>query len=384
MTAIRVLRVIARMNVGGPALQVTSLMDGLDPARFEQRLLVGRLDEGEADFLTLRAQHLRPVLIPGLGRSPDPFADIRALARIGREIRAFRPHIVHTHTAKAGVLGRAAAVLHRTPVRVHTFHGHLLHGYFSPVVTRLVTTTERVFARVTTRLVAVGDEVRRELLGAGVGRPDQYVVVPPGVKLPTAPSRVEARRLLGLPIDAPVVALVARLTEIKRPDRFVEVARRLAILRPSTHCVVAGEGPLLTELRAAAAPLGDRVHFLGWRSDVETVYASADVVLLTSDNEGMPVSLIEAASVGCPAVTTRVGSAPEVVIDGLTGFVTDSDPDSLAGATLRLLDDPELRSRFATAATAHAETNFSRARLVADIASLYEDLDVGISSGARR
>ena len=143
MSAIRVVRVIARMNVGGPALQVTALTDGLDPQRFEQRLLVGDVDEGEADYLALRAPHVVAERVHGLGRTPSPVGDLRALATIRRVIREFRPHIVHTHTAKAGVLGRTAAMLAHSRTRVHTFHGHLLHGYFSPLVTRGVVAVER-------------------------------------------------------------------------------------------------------------------------------------------------------------------------------------------------------------------------------------------------
>jgi len=371
---IRVLRVIARMNVGGPALQVVGLSDGLDPARFEQRLLIGDVGEGEADYLALRAQHVQAVLIRGLGRSPDPTGDIRALAAIRKEMREFRPHIVHTHTAKAGVLGRSAAMLAGVRTRVHTFHGHLLHGYFSPVVTRTLVATERAYARRTTRLVAVGTRVRDELLAARIGRPEQYAVVPPGIELPPAPSREEARGRLDLPPDASVIAYVARLTAVKRPDRFAAAARSVLERRPSAVVVVAGEGTLLPDLRDRLGGFGDRVRFLGWRPDVETVYAAADVVALTSDNEGMPVSLIEAASVGCPAVTTRVGSADEVVLDGETGFVVDIDTDAVASALTRVLEDDELRKRLGRAAETHARTRFSRARLVADTASLYEAL----------
>ena len=374
MSAIRVMRIIARMNVGGPALQVSALADGLDPARFEQRLLVGDVDEGEADYLSLRAPHIEAVRVAGLGRSPNPTGDARALATITREIRAFRPDVVHTHTAKAGVLGRSAAVLAGAKTRVHTFHGHLLHGYFSPRVTKAVVEVERAYARRTTRLVAVGRQVRDELLAAKIGKPDQYVIVPPGVRLPTPPTRDAARATLGLPADAPVVAFVARLTQIKRPDRFADVAALIADVLPDAVFVVAGEGDLLEDLRTRMAPLGDRARLVGWRPDVETVYAAADVTVLTSDNEGMPVSLIEAASVGCPAVTTRVGSAAEVVLDGATGAVTALDAGALADATLAILQDPAGRARMAQAAIAHAHASFSAERLVSDIAALYESL----------
>jgi glycosyltransferase involved in cell wall biosynthesis len=368
------MRIIARMNVGGPALQVSALADGLDPERFEQRLFVGDVEEGEADYLSLRAPHIEAVRVAGLGRSPNPTGDARALATLTREIRAFRPHVVHTHTAKAGVLGRSAAILGGAKTRVHTFHGHLLHGYFSPRVTKAVVAVERTYARRTTRLVAVGRQVRDELLAAKIGRADQYVIVPPGVRLPAGPPRAEARAMLGVPTDVPIVAFVARLTQVKRPDRFAEVARLVGTAVPDAHFVVAGEGELLHDLRARLAPLGERAHLVGWRPDVETVYAAADVTALTSDNEGMPVSLIEAASVGCPAVTTRVGSAGEVVLDGETGFVTAVDAAALAAATVRILSDPALRDRFSHAAASHAHAAFSADRLVRDITELYESL----------
>lgn len=374
MRPIRVLRIIARMNVGGPALQVSALARHLDPARFDHRLLVGSVGPDEADYLDLRAPDVEVVRVPGLGRAPRAGDDLRALASITREIRRFRPDVVHTHTAKAGFLGRSAASASRVPFRVHTFHGHLLQGYFSPTVTRAVVLTERTLARLTTRLVAVGEQVRDDLLGAGIGRPSQYVVVPPGVELPPPPPKAVARDRLGLPADAPVVAFVARLIPIKRPDRFVAVAEELARRLPGVVFVVAGEGELLDDMRRQAAALGDRVRFLGWRSDVETVYAAADVTVLTSDNEGMPVSLIEAATVGCPAVTTGVGSAGEVVLDGVTGFVTAADPRAIAEATARLLDDAALRNRFAAAAAGHARERFGHQRLVGDLSTLYETL----------
>jgi glycosyltransferase involved in cell wall biosynthesis len=374
MTRTRVLRIIARMNIGGPALQVTALARHLDAAGFEQRLLVGSVGPDEAEYLDLRAPDVEVVRIPGLGRAPRPADDGRALAAIVAEVRRFRPHIVHTHTAKAGVLGRAGAVIGRAPLRVHTFHGHLLHGYFTPSRTRAVVAVERSFARATTRLVAVGARVRDELLAAGIGRPEQYVVVPPGLELPPAPDRRDARDRLGLPPDAPVVAFVARLTAVKRPDRFVALARLVSDRFPDAVFLVAGEGQELAGMQRAAADLGDRMRYLGWRSDVETVYAAADVTALTSDNEGMPVSLIEAAAVGCPAVTTDVGSAGEVVEDGATGFVTESEPAALADATIRILGDPDLRARFGAAAATRARRRFAQERLVADIAALYDDI----------
>lgn len=365
------LRVIARMNVGGPALQVTGLVEDLDAGRFEHRLLTGHVGVGEADYLELRAPHLPFTRVEGLGRRPDALGDVRALRGLVRHMRAFRPHIVHTHTAKAGVLARLAARAVRTPALVHTFHGHLLHGYFSPVVTRGVVQTERVLARHTDRLVAVGAQVRDDLLTAGIGRPEQYAVVPPGIQLPAAPGRAAARQALGLPAGALVAVLVARLTTIKRPERFIEIARRLVERHPDALFVVVGEGDLLPELQAQA---GSNVRFLGWRGDVEVVYAASDVVVLTSDNEGMPVSLIEAALCGVPAVATRVGSVAEVVLDGESGLLAAPEPSDLTAQVDRLLSDAPLRRRLAAGALRHGTACFGRSRLVADTERLYEQL----------
>jgi glycosyltransferase involved in cell wall biosynthesis len=214
--------------------------------------------------------------------------------------------------------------------------------------------------------------VRDELLAAGIGRRDQYAVVAPGVVLPTPPDRRIARASLGLRSDARVVGFVGRLTPVKRPERFIDMAIEVARRHPDAVYLIAGEGELLEELRERARPLGDRAQFLGWRADVATIYAASDVVVLTSDNEGMPVALIEAASIGTPAVTTRVGSAPEVVLDGVTGFVTGTDIASLVRATLEILENDDLRDRMGEAAAARARHEFGAERLVADIAALYE------------
>lgn len=375
---IRVLRVIARMNVGGPALQVTGLIKELDEEKFDHRVFTGRVEQGEADYLALRAPDAPVRYVEGLGRSIRPGDDIRAFFRLVSEMRRFRPHIVHTHTAKAGVLGRLAARVARVPITVHTFHGHLLRGYFSRRTTAAVVLVERMLARGTTHLVAVGEQVRDDLLEVRIGRVDKFSVVPPGVALPAVPPLAEARVVLGLPPARPVVAFLARLTSIKRPDRFLAAATIVAREYPDAIFAVAGEGPLLEQMKSDAAAGRADVRFLGFRSDVETVYAAADVVALTSDNEGMPVSLIEASLVGRPCVTTDVGSAGEVVVDHVTGFVVEPSAEAVARAVSELLADPSLRERMGRAAGQHAEARFSRSRLVADTEGIYLRLIEGL------
>jgi glycosyltransferase involved in cell wall biosynthesis len=371
---VRVLRIIDRLNVGGPALQASVLMAGLDPERFDQRLVIGSVTSDEGDFVRIRAPDLPVTEVPGLGRAPRALDDVRAFVAIVRIMREFRPHIVHTHKAKAGVLGRIAARIAGVPATVHTFHGHLLRGYFNPASTRAIVVTERLLARHTTRLVAVGRQVRDDLVAAGIGRLEQFDVVAPGVDLPAPPAPDLARERLGLSDASHVVTYLGRLAPVKRPDRFVRVAARLGSRYPDAVFPVVGNGELLDATEAEARALGAHCVFLGWRRDVETVYAASDAVVITSDNEGMPVSLIEAARVGTPAVTTRVGSAPEVVDDGITGFVTEPTVNALVDATAALLDDGELRHRFGEAARVRAEREFSGPRLVADTTRIYEEL----------
>ncbi|MGW0751246.1 glycosyltransferase [Streptomyces sp. NPDC002587] len=369
------MRVIARMNVGGPALQVSTLMRGLDSELFDHRLFAGFVGPDEADYVEQRARHVQVCPVPTLGRAVRPTDDLRALSALTAAMRRFRPHIVHTHTAKAGALGRTAAVLARVPARVHTFHGHLLQGYFSPAKTRLVVQAERSLATVTDRLVAVGRSVRDDLLAAGIGRPGQYAVVPPGTTPAAAPGRSEARKQLGLPEDSLVVAYVGRVTRIKRPDRFLSVAREVRHAFPAARFVVCGDGDLHGDLEAAG-DLRDSLCLLGWRADVETVYAASDMVLLTSDNEGMPVSLIEAGLAGVPAVATNVGSVAEVVQDGRTGLLARRDADELTRHTVRLLGDESLRRRMGEEARAWTARQFGAERLVQDTHDLYASIAV--------
>ena len=351
------------MNVGGPAQLLVQLLEGLP----EQALLTGDVDEGEADHLALRAAGTPFLRVPGLGRSPRALDDARALAFLVAELRRRCPDVVHTHTAKAGALGRVAARAARVPAVVHTFHGHLLHGYFSARTTRAVVGVERTLARHTDRLVAVGEQVRDDLLARQIGKARQYTVIPPGVHLPAPPGRDAARQALGLPADATVVATVGRLIAVKRPDRMLAVAARL----PQVLFLVAGEGPLLEQTKRDATP---NVRFLGWRRDVEVVHAAADVALLTSDNEGMPVSLIEAALCGTPAVATDVGSAREVVV----GETAPADPDALAAAVLRVA-----AADLGGTARQQAITRFSPQSMLAAHARLYDEVVAQRSASSR-
>lgn len=379
---IRVLRVIARLNIGGPALHASLLTERLDPARYDSTLAAGAVEPGEGDYLALQGRTL-PRLVPvrGLGREIRGRQDLAALGTLVALVRRLRPHIVHTHTAKAGTLGRLAARLGRAPVVVHTYHGHVLRGYFPPAKTRAFVAIERALARLTDALVAVSPRVRAELLDLGIGRPDRFEVVPLGLDLEPFASadrlRGELRRELGLDAAVPLAGIVARLAPVKAHEVFLEAARRLAARPVPPRFVIVGDGERRPALEAMAETDGlrGRVHFLGWRADLPRIYADLDVVVLCSRNEGSPVALIEAMTAGRPVVATRVGGVPDVVADGETGLlVPENDPPALAEAIARVLDDGELARRLGAAGRPRVVERFGAARLVRDIDTLYTRL----------
>jgi glycosyltransferase involved in cell wall biosynthesis len=305
-------------------------------------------------------------------------------------MRRARPRIVHTHMAKAGMLGRLAAAAYnltrgsapRTTI-IHTYHGHVLEGYFSPMKTRLFIALERMLARISDVIVAISPAIERELRDAfGIGRASQYRVIPLGFDLTSfaainAATAVRARQDLGLSADAEVVCTVGRLTAIKQHELFLDTVAKVAAARPKVVALIAGDGELRARLEETAAALGiaDRVRFLGWRRDLATIYAASDVFLLTSRNEGTPVALIEAMASGIPGVCTDVGGVKDVMPSADLGTrVADGDASALAASVVRYLADPALRRDTGTRARAAVLERYSLERLLADITSLYRSL----------
>jgi len=382
--------VIARLNMGGPAHHVSLLGGMLDRDRYETLLLHGEVGAGEAsldELVRARGAAARPV--PGLGPELRPHDDARALVHLVRAVRRLRPDIVHTHTAKAGMLGRLAAVLAggSRPAIVHTYHGHVLEGYFGRARNAVYRDLERRLARVSDRLIGVSQATVDDLVRLGVAERSKFAVIPIGLDLAPflgpAPGTGEAfRREAGAQADDVLVTYVGRLAPIKRVDVMLRSFARARELSSSSvpgsqlRLAIVGDGELRSGLERQAAALGiaDVVFFAGYRADVSEVTAAADIALLTSDNEGTPVSLIEAAAAATPAVATAVGGVADVVRPETGLLAPAGDVEGLARALSVFADAPQLRARAGARARLHVRERFSGERLVRDIDQLYRDL----------
>ncbi len=372
---VRVVQIIARMNVGGPAVIVADLMRSLDKGAIEQTLITGYCDSNEADYLETVATDIKATRIAGLGRSVSLGADVRAFFALVGMLRELRPDIVHTHTAKAGVLGRLASMLAGRKVkRVHTFHGHLLHGYFSGWKVRLVIAIEKFLAKRTDVLIAVGNKVKDDLLAVGIGKANQYKVFYPGLKEPDTFAKAKLRASFGMEDGISYIAFVGRLTQIKRPDRLLDVAGEIKSRGLKAKIIVAGEGELFVSSKELAMKENLPIEFLGWRKDISELFAASDIALLTSDNEGIPLTLIQAAQAGLPIVATEVGSISDIVIHEGNGYLTDTSPAALADSLEKLIIDPVLRQIMGEAGRDRSQRYFSLAKMSADHTELYQHL----------
>ena len=387
----RVARIITRLNIGGPSIQAIDLSRELAANGFDTRLIHGRLAAGEGDMTALLPLgDTDRVYVEDLVRPISPLRDLRAWWRIYQALREWRPDIVHTHMAKAGSIGRLAALAYNATRGaadlarlIHTYHGHVFEGYFGSPATRVFLLVERWLAKRTDALIAISPEVRKDLLETyGVASREQLRLIPLGFNLNrllsvTDVDRERARAALAVPAGAIVVTTVGRLTAIKQHTLFLEVAERLARESDRFHFLIVGDGELRAalEANAAALGLGARVRFLGWRGDLETIYGATDIFVLTSRNEGTPVALIEAMATGVASVSTDVGGVRDVVTGGELGrLVPFGDAAALAGAVAELAQAPRVRAEMGIAGRASVRERFHAARLINDISALYWQL----------
>ena len=365
-----ILRLITRLNVGGPARHALLLSREL-AADYDTTLAAGTPTESEGEMTDPAVPIIRVPLVRPISPGHDP----RALASVRHLLVTRRPVLVHTHMAKAGTVGRLAALTVRPrPKVVHTFHGHVLEGYFGSRSQRAFIEVERQLARRSDALVAVSPEIRDQLLDLGIGRPAQFTVISVGLDLAEFLAvdrpRGTLRARLGLSADVPLVGAVGRLVPIKDNETLLAAVQALA----GVHVALVGDGELRGSLESRARELGmaDRVHVTGWWDDLAGAYSDLDVVALTSRNEGTPLALIEAGAAGRPVVSTDVGGVRSVVADGVSGILAPpGDVAAVSRALARLLAEPDTRRRMGEAGRHRVQERFGHQRLLADIRALY-------------
>ena len=398
---VQVVRLIARLNTGGPAIHTVLLTEGLNAGDFSSTLVTGVVSPGEGDMGPFAAERgVSPIVIPELQRDPKPLDDLRAFVKICRIVFAARPDIIHTHTAKAGALGRMAGLIYNVcalltgrprAVICHTFHGHLFHGYFPWWVSTLLVLGERVLARVTDRVITVSEQMKHELTRVYRICPERKcAVVPVGLdldwarKLPAIRGRLKTE--VGVPSDCLAVGIVGRLTAIKNHELFLEAAKECRV--PAARFFVIGDGERRAELKALSDRLGldGRVVFTGWQHGPAKIYADLDIVCLTSTNEGTPLALIETMAAGKPFVATKVGGVRDLMVGegtlhppGLEVFsngilVTPGRSEVLGAALEFLAARPDVRQAMGASGQSFVRERFSVERLVSRMESLYLDL----------
>jgi glycosyltransferase involved in cell wall biosynthesis len=385
---VKIVRIIARLNVGGPAIHVVLATRGLQQRGNESLLVAGPVPKIEGNMEYYAAKwDVSFTQVPQLVRPLSPWKDLVALWTIYKLLRREKPDVVHTHTAKAGTLGRTAAFLARVPVVVHTFHGNIFDGYFSSAATRLFLSVERFLARFTDRIIAVSKSQSDDLINKfRIASPDKLQVIRLGIDLEPFHTMSSNRLHCGL-IDGkgvPVVGWVGRFVEVKDPLLFVDVAHALKSSGANAKFVMVGDGPLRPAVEARISGLGLQQDFTlsGWQRDMPNVYANFDLTVLTSQNEGTPVAMIESMAAGRPFVAVNVGGMPDLMVgtaqrnEGFEIFdngilVGSRDVPTLANALKQLLRDEQLRARMSAAGRDFALRSFSKERLADDLEALY-------------
>ena len=379
---IKVLRIIARLNIGGPARHVIILNSGLNKKRFSSHLVAGAVSEGEGDITHMaREMDIEPLIIPELRREIKPYNDFKTFIKLFRLIRRLRPDIVHTHTAKAGALGRIAAILNRVPIRIHTFHGHVFHSYFGRIKTGIFMVIERILALFTNRIVVIGrsqfNDVRDRYR---IAHHDKCSIIPLGLDLQPFLNSTEdrgIRRELSIDKDTLLVGIVGRLVNVKNHKMFLDVVKKVKSEAPDIKVkfIIVGGGDLEKKLKSYAGKqrIDDVTIFTGWRTDLVLLYKALDIVCLTSLNEGTPISLIEAMASGKPVLSTDVGGVRDVIADDSLGLLSPSNNvDRYSLNLISLLRDGGKREELGRNAREFVLKRFSKKRLIDDIEKLYE------------
>ena len=383
---IKVLRIINRFNLGGPTFNAALLTRYLDDD-FETLLIGGVPDEGETDSLHILEKYdVKPIIIPELIRNPNPVSDRKAYRKIKAIIEEFKPDIVHTHASKAGVLGRKAAISCGVKTIVHTYHGHVFHSYFGKFKTHLIKSLERNLAKKSSGIVAISNLQKEELVKKHrICAADKVKVVPLGFDLSSflqdnSAKRDQVRNDYKIEAGDVAIAIVGRLAPIKNHSFFLKVIEQLlekGVLNIKVFIV--GDGSEREFIQKKSNLLNDKygqkIVLTSWVFDIATFNKGMDIICLTSDNEGTPVSLIEAQASGLPVISTDVGGVRDIVLDGESGFITKLGDIETYVEKLRLLvENEKLRVKFAAKGRDFVTSRFNYERLAKDISAYYREL----------
>ena len=363
------------MNVGGPAVLLSELIRNLPPENFEHILITGTCLENEIDYLDSHPLNSEVIYIHDIKRSILPLKDISSIFKLIKILRQINPDIVHTHTSKAGVLGRIAAKIAVPKAKIlHTYHGHVLFGYFPKWKTSLIAYIERFLARLTNRLIAVAVKVQNDLENAGIGNAEKWLVIRPGLEVPPALNARKCREFFGIPEEKTVICWIGRFTGIKNPLLAIKAIEALpSSLREDSVLLMVGSGELFEECHAYAIAKRLPVIFTGWINDISPVLFAGDILLMTSTNEGMPVVIVEAALRGLPTVSTNVGGVSEFIKDGVTGWLINQ-PETELASVLKLVEDKGLYKKICDSSLKSARENYEIGRMVTDHLALYRSI----------
>lgn len=382
MKKIRVVHVITRMDQGGSAIDTAWMVKALDKEKYSSSLICGSLNQltSEEERELKNACEIFAIE-PSIKRNPHPYYDFVALCKLYKFFKKYRFDIVHTHTSKAGFVGRLAAALSGSKIIVHCPHGHIFYGYFSKLKTYIYIMMERLVTKYTDKILFCTELDIQDHLDVKVGRKEIYGVIPSGVQIDkylkpiTPPDKV--RESLGIPLSAKVIGGVARIDHVKGVKYLVEAFFKLAGNRADIYLIIAGEGDERQELTELIAKNGyeTRALLLGQRNDIPDLYHAMDIFVLSSLNEGYGKVLVEAMSASRPVIASRVGGIPTIVQDGITGIlVPPGDAEAIAEAANKLLDSPELAARMGDAGQKAVKEGRSVEAMINILDNFYSEL----------
>ncbi|MFH1613039.1 MAG: glycosyltransferase family 4 protein [bacterium] len=379
---IKVLQLITRLNVGGPSIHVILLTKDLNKERFESFLISGQEDLSEGNMLDLlEEKEIKPIIISEIGREINWHDDFISLWKLWKYIKKIKPDIIHTHMAKIGTLGRISGILAGVPIIIHTFHGHTFHSYFSPLKNQLFIFIEKILAFFTTKIIAITKSQKDEILKHGIGNPKKIVMIPLGFDLEKFlncdKEKGKFRQELNFNENDFLIGIIARLVPIKGHSYFLKAASIIAKKYPQAKFLIIGDGKLRPSLEKLAQELGiiSQTFFLGFKKDMDKIYADLDLVVISSLNEGSPVSIIEAMAAAKAIVSTNVGGVPDLIKNNETGVLVPSkNPDALAQEIIALLENPDKRKKMGILAKENATYQFSKENLIKNTENLYNEL----------